>query len=169
MAIDVTAGQRLTAATLNAFVPMYFVVGTDQSVTTTFANWNVGALTFGANQIWDCFIMLDYSVSANGNTFQTQWVAPTGGATQSRIFDWGPSAAAATVSVSAATESAFQSRTQGANVGHNGTTSTTIRGVVFQRFTVTTVASGSITPQVAVNTGTGTLYTGSYFVAHRLS
>lgn len=169
MTIVVAAGARLSASLFNAFVPMYGVQGSDQSLTTTFADWNLGAVSMDPNQIWAFNCFFDYgNFSVATNDLQIFWTAPTGGATQSRLFVVGNAAGSGTVTDGNATAA---SRAQNsATVSFGGTTSTSVRGGVRVDFTVATGGSvGSVKPQFRMSAGTGTLYAGSYYVAHRLS
>lgn len=168
MAITVTAGSRLTAAVYNTNIPYYVASASDQALTTTPAAWNGGTLSFAAAGIYECRVYLDYSVSVAANDFRTVWTTPTGGATQGRLMTIG-AGTGSTGAPSNATDGGFQSRVPTAVVSFSGGTSTTVRGCAYQSFVVTTTTAGTLSVNVYVSAGTGTLYAGSYFVAHRVS
>lgn len=167
MTIEIAAG-RVTADMLNAFVPMYEVQGSDQSLTTTPANWNVGALTFGAGEVWECRLYVDYgNFSTATNNMQLVWSTPTGTVVQGRLMVAGPASGSGSV---LDTNGSFASRASSTTVSYSGTTSLVNRGCAYQSFVVTGGASGgTLTLTLGMSAGTGTAYAGSYFVAHRVS
>jgi hypothetical protein len=169
MAITVTAGQRVTAAMLNAFVPKYVVQGSDQALTTSAGNWNVGAISIAAGETWVVDVLLDYgNMSSAANNLQTSWSTPTGTLVAGRLFTMG--AAGGTSSVSD-TNGGFMARPHTQSTSYGGTTSTgTTRGAARHTFTLAGgVSGGTVTLSLNLSAGTATLYAGSFYVAHRVS
>lgn len=168
MAISFAAGDVVTAAKINAFVPYYVAMGSDQATSTSVTDWNAGALSFAAGQTWVCDLFLEYgNHSAAANDFQVQYAAPTGGLTVPRIYSHGAAGAAAGV---IAVSGSFQGRVSlTTSIAYGGTASTSIRGLAHQTFVVTTTTAGTLTPRVSVSAGTGTLYASSFVICHRVS
>lgn len=81
MSLTVSAGQRLTASMLNAFVPLYLTQASDQALaTTTFTGHNLfTAVPISVGTTWfvDCY--LAHNSADAGNDIKVRW-AVTGGA-----------------------------------------------------------------------------------------
>lgn len=167
MAITVAAGQRLTAANVNAFVPMYLSQGSDQSITTTASNHNTfTSLSFGAGETWVAEMWLDVGNASTTLNFRPTYVV-TGGLTIARVFMTAP--ASGETSATSAANSSHASRANNVQTNFGIPTSTTDRALVRIGTVITTTTSGTFTLQVATSTGTATGYTGSVFIAHRVS
>lgn len=174
MAITFTAGQRLTAGSLNAFVPMYVVQGTDQdSTTTTLANHNTFAsLAFEASQVWVCKLYVDTAqITASSNlAFNMNWTV-TGGLAQARrwCLGAGPTNTAGSGSV---TPVNMACRQGSGSVTYGTVQSVTNRMQAQEEFVVTTTTAGTLTFQWAQQgtaSGTIRMYAGSFFTAYRVS
>ncbi len=165
MTISFTAGQRVTASAINAFVPYYGRQGSDTALTTSPGNWAAGALSFAAGEVWYVEVFLDYgNFSTATNNIQVSW-SVTGGATIDRVMTIGVAGATGSVTD---TNGGFQSRTTG-SVSYSGTTSTSVRGLARQAFVVTTTTAGTCVLAHVMSAGTGTLYASSFYIARRIS
>lgn len=173
MAITVTAGQRITAANLNAFVPIFVQKTSDESRTSTTTNSNdatFAAIAFDANTIWECLLVLDVDGATAGD-LKTTWTV-TGGTTftsRVHVVGMGVTGTAANDSLN----TSVQARTSAASVSMGiQPEASGVRTTIQERFFVTSTTAGTITlqwAQVASNATASTIRAGSYFIAHRVS
>lgn len=175
MAITFAAGQRLTAAALNAFVPKYVVKGSDEGrTTTTSANDAAFAgIAFGAGETWECGIFLDVD-GPTASDIKMLWNVTGGTVVTSRRHS-----TAMGVSGTApndALNTSVQARQGSSSVSYGaapeaGSAPNTVRTSVQERFLVTSPTAGTLTlqwAQASGPSGTVTVRAGSYFVAHRV-
>ncbi len=172
MALTQVAGTPATAAAYNNLIPRIYEQTADQSLTTTPANSNVftaANLTIGANEKWWCELLLDFgNFSTATNNIQLDWGAATGTVVHGRLYTIGPAGGSGSVTDGNGT---FASRVCDTTVSYSGTASTSIRGAARQVFIVDGGASGGAlgTLTLAMSAGTGTAYTGSVMIMHRVS
>lgn len=171
MALTFVAGQRLTPAVLNALIPQYLELGSDAAVSTSATAWTGGSLTIGAGETWEVTCMFQYGgMSSAANDFRLSSPTVTGTVTHGRMFSTGSISAA----LPTAGSTALQSRdTTAGAVSYGGTTATgsttSALGIADLRFIVKGGASGGTwVPRIQLSAGTGTIYAGSYILAHRV-
>lgn len=168
MAITFAAGQRITAASLNAFVPYYVRQGTDQNLTTVSANSNTfTSLAINAGEAWAMDFFLDYGgFSVATNNVQLSW-SVTGGLTGDRLMTTGVAAASGSTTDS---NGHWLARPFNQSTSYSGTVNTTTsRGMARQSFVVTATTAGTMTLALIMSAGTGIAYTGSYMTGRRIS
>lgn len=172
MAITWAAGQRITAAGLNAFVPMYYAQSADQTLNTaTLTNHNLFAsIPIGAGEIWVCELVCDVAGVA-ASDIKTSWSASSTVTTTRRHST--AMATTNTADPNVATVLSIQARatssaTSYGVVPENGA----VRGTLQEKFVASGgVSGGTLTLQWACVAASGnvTMYAGSWFVAHRVS
>lgn len=167
MAVTLAAGDVVTAARFNALAPMYARQASDQAITTTPANWNVGALSFAANSTFvvELFLMVG-NASTPGFNFRPTY-AVTGGTTMANAMIVAP--AGAETSAIAAANVALTYRTPGTN-SYGVPSATTDQGALIRIVSIiTSTTAGTWVPLFASSAGTMTLYTGSFLIGHQVS
>lgn len=169
MALTVTAGTPATATQYNALIPKYGAQASDVAMSTTPANPAAfTGITIAANETWVFEVFYAYgNFSVATNNMQTSW-SSTGTVTGGKLFTSGAAAGSGSVTD---TNVHVLARSFTTSTSFSGTTNaTTSLGAGRQVFVVDGGASGgTITLAVVMSAGTGTFYTGSIYIAHRIS
>jgi hypothetical protein len=166
------AGDKLTAADLNALVPRYYKQTSDQSLsTTTFTAHNTFAsISVGANETWEVVCRLAATSAHADNDVKTDW-AVTGSVgfdTYRHITAPGTSGTGA-----ADTSAENAARERNSSTAHGVTTSATVLSSIVERFVVTGGGSGgTFTLRWAQSTafsGSTTVLAGSHLIMRRIA
>lgn len=171
MAITWAAGQRITAAGLNAFVPAYLMQSADQTLNTvTFTDHNTfTAISVGANETWEYTINLVIGDSTAASDIQTRLEVTSTVTTGYRhIIGMGVTATTANDT----TNIDVQARTTTTIVSHGVTASSSVFATLQEKFIVLGGVSGGtfgLEWRCVAASGNVTVKAGSHLIGHRVS
>lgn len=173
MALTVTAGGAATAAQYNALIPKYYFQGSDQALaTTTLTNHNTfAAIPVADGETWVVEVHLLLTAAADNNDCKVAWAVTGGVAFAARRWSLSMATAAAGVDP---VNVAMQTRARTFNTSVDGGVGTSGSNISVWHEGFVVSASGSAGTftmqwaQQAATSGTTTMVTGSYLVAHRV-
>lgn len=173
MTLTVTAGSPATAAQYNALIPLYVPQSSSQALaTTTYTAHNAfNALAFGVGETWAVRVNLWLDSATDGNDAKVRWATTGGLSLFGRRFIWAPDLSVTVSPINVTMNAQVRATTDSVSGGVG--TSTTNGTAWVEEFIVQTVGTaGTLTMEWAQNaavSGTTTMRSGSFLIAHRVA